>query len=239
MKVDFVNFILNITGQNERNLDPTTVYHGFCAVDLAPLFDDSASAKTHRDTWWANEHSEGTTALGQKVFHLTSLTTYVQLPSETANGGGGGGSGAFDHPVLITWTLNIPFSSIQSLDAFKAQLQLDYANALQILPSRIQIDAIAPSTNSITHIMATGSKTVVNFQIIPTSDVNQPTAVALGLELQRQFSEPHSPIYNGVYTRNTDTTTNPNVVVDLTNGAFIASPSVIILLIALFAVFFV
>jgi hypothetical protein len=233
MKVDFVNFVLNITGQAEvANPNPNT-NQGFCAIDLQPIFDDSAAAKTARDDWATAEFVSATVG-GQKVVRLPSLQEYTG----TTPSGGGGTGGTADTPVVITWVLSIAFSNIQNLDAFKAQLVIDFSTALECDPSRIVINFVGPAMADPYHDMATSNdKTQIKFTITSTTDPLQPTAVGLSVILFQQWHDPNSAIYSGTYTQLTDTTANPGVTVLPSGSAFSLCPSplsFIVLMISLF-----
>jgi len=233
MKGDFVNFILNITGQAEIANIQSYSHHGFCAIDLQPIFDDSVDAVAHRDAW--NEAQFVKSNIGsQKTIRIVNLAEFVALPSEIANPTPGGGAGPFDHPVIVTWFLAVDFTSIQNLDAFKTQLAQDFADALGIPASRIIIKVVKAASTDL-HVMAGNNRLSVEFEITPTTDPTQPTAVALSVELDRQFHEPNSDIYSGVYTSQTDKNTIPNTHIDLTNSAFSVGPSFFFLVAALFA----
>jgi len=243
MKVDFINFVLNITNQNQLpNLDPNQ-HQGFCAVDLQPLFDDNY--KTQRNTWADNELVKGTLSATntQKAFKITHLAEYVYLPSETTNGNGGGstgggGSGAFDNPVTIVFTLTYAFSNIIDRQAFELSIRQDFATALGVPIERIVIDLVAGVTLSVIHIMAT-QKTVVTFHITPAADFSTPTAEALGNRLKNDlFTDPNSQLYKGTYTQYTDSSVTPTVVNGLTNAAASVIPSYIISIFALVVAFF-
>jgi len=234
MKVDFMNFILNITKQAQRSSAPN-VHQGFCAVDLEPLFDNSAAQSTARTNWANAEFIKGTLpGTSQSAVTITHLHDYVFLASELANGNGG--NPGVDHPVTIVWTLNYDFSSIIDLQAFQLLLRTDFATALGIPITRIFIDFVRAPSSSVIHIETVSTKTQIGFHISAATDSNQPTAVSLGQYLNTQFNDPHSAIYSGTITSHTDSTTIPTINGDITSGgAAIVAPSMIL---ALFAVFF-
>jgi hypothetical protein len=231
MKADFVNFILNITNQNQLVLNPNS-NQGFCAVDLEPLFDDSYADA--RKTWADAEFVQANIG-NQKAFKITHLAEFVYTAEETANGGGN--QGPTDHPVIITWTLTIDFTSIVDLQAFKTQLAADFASALGVPVTRIVIDLVA-SASTVNHVMAGTPKTSVLFHIVPTDKPEEPTAVSLGTLLTTQFGDKNSQVYKGTYTQFTDSTTAPRVIVDTTGAGSVFGPSYIIALFAVVLAFF-
>jgi hypothetical protein len=236
-KADFVNFILNITGQSENPIpNPVPATQGFCAIDLQPLFDDSETARTARENWAKAEFKDDTMVGNQHTFQIVNLAEYVQLASETSNGNTNPNN-LNDNPIVITWTLNYAFSSIQDIDAFKAALRNDFATALGIPTSRIIINLVAAASTS-WHSMASATQTVVGFTILPapTNDPTAPTAAGVKDKLLQQFKDPNSDIYSGTITSHTASDVAP-VSVTVTgggNGASAVAPSLFVLLVAAF-----
>jgi len=237
MKVDFMNFVLNITNQaTQPNLNPND-HQGFCAIDLQPLFDNSASYRQQRDNWATAEFVKGFVS-NQRAITLTSLQEYVQLASE--QGSGGGDNPADDHSAPLTWSIIFNYGSITNFTDFKLKLQKDFANALEIPLGRVVIDGVdKKDTNSIT----------INLHIVPTANPDsEPTALALRDRLESQWADPNSPIYQGELTSNTDSSpsgapdTNPSGSTSSTGGyggAYSVAPSMIIgMLVAFLTVFF-
>jgi len=234
MKVDFMNFILNITNQIPLTLNPNQ-NQGFCAVDLQPLFDDAF--KQQRSDWATAELVKGTLPSStQKAFKITHLAEYVTLASETS--GSGGGTGATDHPVVIVWTLNYDFTSIINLQQFYLDLRTDFATALGIPISRIVIDFVRAQQQSVFHIEAGTAKTEIGLRIVTTTEDGAPTAQALGDALNDQFNNPNSAIYHGTITQNTDRTSLPRINSDLGSSASSLVPSAIFTLFAAFFAFY-
>jgi len=231
MKVDFINFVLNITGQPTKTL-VTSAHHGFCAIDLQPLFDNSDDAKAARTTWANSQFIKETlpgSSPAQKSIRITKLVEYVTMPSE--------GAGFTSNCVVqITWYLTTQFSSIQDIAAFKLQLKIDFATALGVDPSRIEIQLVS-STGGPHQSMATAGGTKITIQILSSSNPSDPSVQDLRDLLIIQSKDPTSPINNGVITKNTDHTVAPDIGLG-GSGASSIAPSIFVVLLGFVALYF-